>query len=159
EVKLIIGEPPPVPELPPQDAQRRFQLVFRQFIGVFARSEHPLALFLDDLQWLDAATLDLLEDLLSRSELRNLLLIGAYRDNEPAQAQARREQARRRKDRGDHAWAARPRASHAVDCGRPSLRVGTQRAARATGAPENGRQSVLRHSVHFFARRRKNARL
>src|SRR5262252_8162868 len=56
EVKLIIGEPPPVPELPPQDAQRRFQLVFRQFIGVFARPEHPLALFLDDLQWLDAAT-------------------------------------------------------------------------------------------------------
>jgi len=82
EVKLIIGEPPPVPELPPQDAQRRFQMVFRQFIGVFARPEHPLALFLDDLQWLDLATLDLLEDLLSRSELRNLLLIGAYRDNE-----------------------------------------------------------------------------
>ncbi|MBV9286501.1 MAG: AAA family ATPase, partial [Hyphomicrobiales bacterium] len=51
-------------------------------IGVFARPEHPLALFLDDLQWLDTATLDLLEDLLSRSDLRNLLLIGAYRDNE-----------------------------------------------------------------------------
>src|SRR5262249_17624753 len=82
EVKAIIGEPPPVPELPPQGAQRRFQLVFRQFIGVFARPEHPLALFLDDLQWLDAATLDLLEDLLSRSDLRHLLLIGAYRDNE-----------------------------------------------------------------------------
>ena len=82
EVQLIIGEPPPVPELPPQDAQRRFQLVFRQFIGVFARPEHPLALFLDDLQWLDAATLDLMGDLLSRSDLRNLLLIGAYRDNE-----------------------------------------------------------------------------
>ncbi|MBV9519419.1 MAG: AAA family ATPase [Hyphomicrobiales bacterium] len=82
EVRAIIGEPPPVPELPPQDAQRRFQLVLRRFIGVFARPEHPLALFLDDLQWLDAPTLDLLEDLLSRSDLRNLLLIGAYRDNE-----------------------------------------------------------------------------
>src|SRR5262249_37152199 len=82
EVKLIIGEPPSVPEVPPQDAQRRFQLVFGQFIGVFARPEHPLALFLDDLQWLDAATLDLLEDLLSRSDVRNLLLVGAYRDNE-----------------------------------------------------------------------------
>src|SRR5262249_51500144 len=46
EVKLIIGEPPPVPELVPPDAQRRFQMVFQQFIGVFARSEHPLALFL-----------------------------------------------------------------------------------------------------------------
>jgi len=82
ELALIIGEQPPVPELPPQDAQRRFQLVFQRFIGVFARPEHPLALFLDDLQWLDAATLDLLEDLLVRSDLRNLMLIGAYRDNE-----------------------------------------------------------------------------
>src|SRR5262249_2536876 len=61
---------------------RRFQLVFRRFIGVFARQEHPLALFLDDLQWVDVATLDLLEDLLTRSELPHLMLIGAYRDNE-----------------------------------------------------------------------------
>ena len=82
ELKLIIGDQPPVPELPLQDAQRRFQLVFRRFIGVFARPEHPLALFLDDLQWLDAATLDLLEDLLTRSDLQHLMLIGAYRDNE-----------------------------------------------------------------------------
>jgi PAS domain S-box-containing protein len=82
ELKHIIGEQPPVPELPPQDAQGRFQLVFRRFINVFARPEHPLALFLDDLQWLDAATLDLLEDLLTRPDVQNLLLIGAYRDNE-----------------------------------------------------------------------------
>jgi PAS domain S-box-containing protein len=81
ELKLIIGEQPPVPELPPQDAQGRFQLVFRRFIGVFTR-EHPLALFLDDLQWLDTATLDLMEDLLTRPDVRHLLLIGAYRDNE-----------------------------------------------------------------------------
>ena len=64
---LIIGEQPPVPELPPQEAQNRFQLVFRRFLGVFARPEHPLALFLDDLQWLDAATLELLEHLVARS--------------------------------------------------------------------------------------------
>ena len=82
ELKLIIGEQPPVPELPPQDAQRRFQLVFRRFVAVFARPEHPLALFLDDLQWLDAATLDLLEDLLSQPDVQCLMLIGAYRDNE-----------------------------------------------------------------------------
>jgi PAS domain S-box-containing protein len=82
ELKHIIGEQPPVPELPAQDAQRRFQLVFRRFIGVFARPDHPLALFLDDLQWLDAATLDLLEDMLTRGDLKHLLLIGAYRDNE-----------------------------------------------------------------------------
>jgi PAS domain S-box-containing protein len=82
ELKLVIGDQPPVPEVPPRDAQRRFQLVIGRFIGVFARPEHPLALFLDDLQWLDAATLDLLEDLLTRSDLKHLMLIGAYRDNE-----------------------------------------------------------------------------
>ena len=82
ELELIIGEQPPVPPLEPQQAHARFQLVFRRFIGVFARPEHPLALFLDDLQWLDAATLDLLEDLLARSDLQHLMLIGAYRDNE-----------------------------------------------------------------------------
>jgi PAS domain S-box-containing protein len=82
ELTLVIGEQPPVPELPAQDAQRRFQIVFRRFIGVFARPEHPLALFLDDLQWLDAATLDVMEDLLTQQELNHLMLIGAYRDNE-----------------------------------------------------------------------------
>src|SRR5258708_36322175 len=82
ELKLIIGEQPPVPDLLLQDAQGRFRLVFRRFIGVFARREHPLALFLDDLQWLDAATLDLLEDLVTRPDLQHLMLIGAYRDNE-----------------------------------------------------------------------------
>ncbi|HWT80138.1 MAG TPA: serine/threonine-protein kinase PknK, partial [Candidatus Methylomirabilis sp.] len=82
EIKLIIGEQPPVPELEPSQAKARFQLVFRRFIGVFARPEHPLVLFIDDLQWLDAATLDLIEDLLTQEGVRHLLLIGAYRDNE-----------------------------------------------------------------------------
>jgi PAS domain S-box-containing protein len=82
ELKAIIGEQPPVPVLPPRDAQRRFQLVFRRFLSVFARPEHPLALFIDDLQWLDAATLDLLEDLLTQPDVRYVMLIGAYRDNE-----------------------------------------------------------------------------
>jgi PAS domain S-box-containing protein len=82
ELKLIIGEQPPVPDLPPQAAQGRFQLVLRRFIGVFARPEHPLALFLDDLQWLDAATLDFLEDLSTQPDVHHLMLIGAYRDNE-----------------------------------------------------------------------------
>ncbi|HWW88914.1 MAG TPA: AAA family ATPase, partial [Vicinamibacterales bacterium] len=82
ELALIIGDQPAVPDLSPQDARRRFQLVLRKFIGVFARAEHPLALFLDDLQWLDAATLDLLEDLLIQGDVRHLLLVGAYRDNE-----------------------------------------------------------------------------
>src|ERR1700739_4303638 len=82
ELKLVIGEPPPVPELPPQQAQGRFQLVFRRFIGVFAQPKHPLVMFLDDLQWLDSASLDLIEDLLSQPDVKHLLLIGAYRNNE-----------------------------------------------------------------------------
>src|SRR5467141_1261787 len=82
ELELIIGEQPAVPELSPQDAQRRFQFVLRRFIGTFARPEHPLTLFLDDLQWLDGATLDVLEAVFTRSDLRHLMLTGAYRDNE-----------------------------------------------------------------------------
>jgi PAS domain S-box-containing protein len=82
ELELVIGKQPPAADLPPQDAQNRFQMVFRRFLGVFARKEHPLALFLDDLQWLDAATLDLLEHLVTHSEVRHLLLVGAYRANE-----------------------------------------------------------------------------
>jgi PAS domain S-box-containing protein len=82
ELELIIGNQPTVPDLPPQEAKNRFQMVFRRFLGVFAHKEHPLALFLDDLQWLDSATLDLLEHLVTHSEVRHLLLVGAYRDNE-----------------------------------------------------------------------------
>src|SRR5438132_12278114 len=82
ELELIIGEQPPLPELPPQDAQRRFQIVFRRFLGAFARPEHPLVLFLDDLQWLDAATLDFVGYLMTHPDVRHLLLVGAYRDNE-----------------------------------------------------------------------------
>ena len=82
EVEFVIGKQPPVPDLPPQDEQNRFQMVFRRFLGAFAQPEHPLALFLDDLQWLDAATLELLEHLISDPNVRHLMLVGAYRDNE-----------------------------------------------------------------------------
>jgi predicted ATPase/signal transduction histidine kinase len=82
ELEFVIGKQLPVADLPPQDAKNRFQRVFRRFLGVFASEEHPLALFLDDLQWLDTATLDLLEHLVVHAEVRHLLVIGAYRDNE-----------------------------------------------------------------------------
>jgi predicted ATPase/signal transduction histidine kinase len=82
ELELIVGKQLTVPELPPQEAKNRFQMVFRRFLGVFAHKEHPLALFLDDLQWMDSATLDLLEHLVTHPEVRHLLLVGAYRDNE-----------------------------------------------------------------------------
>src|SRR5260370_26851471 len=73
ELRLIIGNQPAVPELPPQDARRRFQTVFRRFISVFARPEHPLARFLDDLQWLGPATLELIWALLSWPDLTHPL--------------------------------------------------------------------------------------
>jgi PAS domain S-box-containing protein len=82
ELELVIGKQPPVPELPPQEAQNRFEAVLRGFLGAFARKEHPLVLFLDDLQWLDPATLRLLEQLVTDPKGQHLLLIGAYRDNE-----------------------------------------------------------------------------
>jgi PAS domain S-box-containing protein len=82
ELEFVIGKQPRVQELAPHDAQHRFQTVFRRFLGVFARPEHPLALFLDDLQWLDTATLQLLEHLIMEQEVRYFLLVGAYRDNE-----------------------------------------------------------------------------
>ncbi len=67
EMELLIGKQPPVPELAPQDAQNRFQMVFRRLLSAYSLDrEHPLVLFLDDLQWLDAATLTLLADLVTR---------------------------------------------------------------------------------------------
>jgi len=82
ELELVIGRQPSVPEVAPREAENRQLAVLRQFVGVIACEEHPLVLFLDDLQWLDAASLKLLEHLMSRSDIRYLLLIGAYRDNE-----------------------------------------------------------------------------
>jgi PAS domain S-box-containing protein len=87
ELELVIGPQPPVPELPSGEAQNRFERVFSHFIGAFARPEHPLALFMDDLQWLDAATLKLIEGLAVRRERMHLLLVGAYRSNEVQAAQ------------------------------------------------------------------------
>jgi PAS domain S-box-containing protein len=81
-VARIIGPQPPVPELPLTEAQNRFWMVFRQFIGVLAAPAHPLVLFLDDLQWADAASLQLLQQLLAHPDTRHFLLVGAYRDNE-----------------------------------------------------------------------------
>ncbi|HEV7618897.1 MAG TPA: AAA family ATPase, partial [Burkholderiaceae bacterium] len=82
QVELIIGKQAPVPALPPTEAQHRFRMVFRQFIAVFTSQAHPLVLFLDDLQWVDAASLALIEHVLTHPDTRYLLLIGAYRDNE-----------------------------------------------------------------------------
>ena len=82
DLATLIGEQPPVEDVPPQDAQNRFNAVFRRLLGVFARAEHPLVLFLDDLQWLDTATVVFVEHLMLHPEVKHLLVIGAYRDNE-----------------------------------------------------------------------------
>lgn len=81
EIELIIGPQPPVAPLVAAQAQNRLRRVFQQFVSVFTRPEHALVFFLDDLQWADAASLDLLE-LLSTSGTGYLLISGAYRDNE-----------------------------------------------------------------------------
>jgi AAA ATPase domain/Protein kinase domain len=82
EIELILGIQPPVPALGPTEAQNRFIMVLQNFLSVLATPEHPLVVFLDDLQWVDAATLSLLPPLLTNPNLRCLCLIGAYHDNE-----------------------------------------------------------------------------
>ncbi|MBW4442006.1 MAG: AAA family ATPase [Plectolyngbya sp. WJT66-NPBG17] len=82
DVELIIGKQPPVPEVGATEAQNRFNRVFQKFIRVFCSKEHPLAVFLDDLQWIDSATLRLIELLLLDKHAQSLFLIGAYRDHE-----------------------------------------------------------------------------
>jgi predicted ATPase/GAF domain-containing protein len=85
EVELIIGKQPEVRELPPQEAQNRFNMLFQNFVKVFSKKEHPLVLFLDDLQWADNSSLELTRTLLEDPELEYFLFVGAYRDNETDQ--------------------------------------------------------------------------
>lgn len=80
ELKQIIGNQPPVIELSGSLAQNRFNRLFQNFIGVFTSVEHPLVIFLDDLQWADTTSLKLIKLLVANN--RYLLLVGAYRDNE-----------------------------------------------------------------------------
>mgnify|MGYP000075899840 CR=1 FL=1 len=82
EVELIVGPQPPVPDLGANEAKNRFNLVFQKFIRVFTQKEHPLVIFLDDLQWADSATLKLIELMMTDEATQYLFLIGAYRDNE-----------------------------------------------------------------------------
>jgi predicted ATPase/HPt (histidine-containing phosphotransfer) domain-containing protein len=82
ELERLLGKGQALPELDAQEARLRLLRVFRDFIQIVARPEHPLVLFIDDLQWTDASTLELLSTLLTGENLRHLLVIGAYRDNE-----------------------------------------------------------------------------
>jgi predicted ATPase/signal transduction histidine kinase len=86
QVGLIVGPQPPVPELPLGEAEKRLRMVLRQFVCAFADREHPLVVFLDDLQWADGPSLNLLGDLIASPDTRHLLLVGAHRDNELGQS-------------------------------------------------------------------------
>jgi predicted ATPase/signal transduction histidine kinase len=86
ELEYLIGKQPKVPELEGIAAQNRFNLLFQNFIRLFATKEHPLVIFLDDLQWADLASLKLIQLLMSETETQYLLLMGAYRDNEVSPA-------------------------------------------------------------------------
>lgn len=78
----LLGPQPPVPDLPPADARRRFHDAMSAFLGAFSRGKCPLVLFLDDLQWADEASLSLLGHLTTSARSRHLLVIGAFRDGE-----------------------------------------------------------------------------
>ncbi len=82
QLELVAGKQPAVQELPPAASQQRIHRIFRKSLGVFTTSEHPLVIFLDDLQWADLASLLLIQHLLTHPETPPVLWIGAYRDNE-----------------------------------------------------------------------------
>ena len=82
QLELIIGKQPKVPQLGALEAQNRLNLAFEKLFGVFYQPEHPLVIFLDDLQWADLTSLHLIEFLSQRQHDGYLFLIGAYRDNE-----------------------------------------------------------------------------
>ena len=86
ELEKIIGQQPAVAELSGNAAQNRFNLLFQKFLQVFTTAYHPLVIFLDDLQWADSASLNLIKLLMSESDCQYLFLIGAYRDNEVSPA-------------------------------------------------------------------------
>ncbi|MBL8399425.1 MAG: AAA family ATPase [Candidatus Accumulibacter sp.] len=85
---LIVGPQPPLPNLNGQEVMNRLAGVFRRFVGALAGPRHPLVLFLDDLQWIDIASLELLKSLASDPALTHALFVGAYRDNEVAPGSA-----------------------------------------------------------------------
>jgi diguanylate cyclase (GGDEF)-like protein len=82
EIELITGRQPDIPELGIEETQNRFIITFKNFVKVFATREHPLVLFLDDLQWADSASLNLIEAVTTDKSFSHFLIIGAYRDNE-----------------------------------------------------------------------------
>ncbi|MEK8015722.1 MAG: AAA family ATPase [Candidatus Parabeggiatoa sp.] len=82
QLELVIGVQPPVVQVGPTEAQNRFNLVFQNFFRAICQKDHPLVLFIDDLQWADSASLNLIKTLMTDTDSRYFLIVGAYRDNE-----------------------------------------------------------------------------
>jgi histidine kinase len=78
----VIGDQPNVPEVGGTEAQNRFTYVFSKFISAIATGEHPITLFIDDLQWADSASISLLKVLMGDQSKGHFQCVGAYRDNE-----------------------------------------------------------------------------
>jgi len=82
EVELILGKQNPILPLNPSESKNRFNLVFKEFLKVFTTAEHPLVVFIDDMQWADFASLKFMEGIIADPDIRYLLFICSYRDNE-----------------------------------------------------------------------------
>ncbi len=82
DLELVIGSQPEVAKVGATEAQNRFQIFSLKFIKALCDKEHPFILFIDDLQWVDSASLGLLKSIMLDDEIQHLLIIGAYRDNE-----------------------------------------------------------------------------
>ena len=157
ELELLIGPQPPVRQLPPNEAEHRLHFVFRSFVGVFARPEHPVTVFLDDMQWADAASQRMLEDLISHPDTRYLFVIGAYRDNEVSSSHPLLraiEQSRKAgavvTDLALPPLVGPPRGATGRRHG--PMPTARRRGARAARARQDGREPLLRDPVSHRAR-------
>ncbi|HEX2684991.1 MAG TPA: AAA family ATPase, partial [Kofleriaceae bacterium] len=133
QLGLIVGPQPPVPELPLTESETRLRLVFGRLFAACAMPEHPLAMFIDDMQWADTASLSLIANLLTDGDARHLLIIGAYRDNEvdPSHPMVRALESARRSYARIHDLVLEPLSEE--DLGR--LVADTVHAAPAEAAP------------------------
>ena len=159
ELELLVGPQPPVPDVSVEEAKHRFHLLLQRVFSVIARPEHPLVLFLDDLQWADRASLDVLRYLLETG-MQYLLLLGAYRDNEvlPAHPLVRMLEALRQSGASVHAIVlgslpvteVHQLLADALEATTPGLADLSRLVHDKTGE-----KSVLRHPAHSrLARRR-----
>lgn len=101
-LELIVGPQTPVPSLPGTEAENRFKRVFKSFVQVFAKRSHPFVLFLDDMQWADSASLNLITMLLSDAAAESLLIVEAYRDGDTASTHSLLTAAKEQESQGVH---------------------------------------------------------